>query len=181
MYIYIHLRRFRAEKEEEIDENNSYYSKNNRVVHFSDLNAEKYHISKRWLEYILDKKSVDRIHFSILGINESALDRSKFDKQDLFNSLYNRFFRTAIAFSLLKFFGRYRQISVKAIYHEQGDQKHHLYFPWHSIYSIGKEYDKIDFQFQEIFWLEKDHSKSKYGNLIQLTDVFFGGVCQLSA
>lgn len=37
------------------DKNSPYYSKNNRVIHWSEINdAETMHICKRWFEYVLN-------------------------------------------------------------------------------------------------------------------------------
>jgi len=72
-----------------------------------------------------------------------------------------------------------KEIIVNGIYHEEGQQKYHDYFPWHCIYKIESIDDKIRFNCNEIVFLPKDHKKDENSNLIQLTDLFLG-VCTSS-
>lgn len=157
------------------DKNSNYFSKNNRVVHWSEIrSADTENICKRWFEYILEpEKSEKNFYAYILGINDSKLHKEEFDPKDDFNSKYNRFFRSAILYALKTFFPS-KKIIVKNIFHEEGPQKHHKYFPWHCIYKIKEKEDNIEFERNEITFLPKDHEKDKRSNILQLCDVFMG-------
>ena len=160
------------------DKNSPYYPKNNRVIHWSEINdADTKNICKRWFEYILNvDKSGKKFYSYILGINDSNLNKNEFDQNDQFNSKYNRFFRSAILYGLKTFFPR-KTIIVKKIYHEEGQQQYDEYFPWHCIYKITQKEDNIAFEVARIKFLPKDHKKDEKSNLIQLCDVY--GLCQV--
>jgi len=157
------------------DKNSPYYPKNNRVIHWSEINdADTKNICKRWFEYILNvDKSGKKFYSYILGINDSNLNKNEFDQNDQFNSKYNRFFRSAILYGLKTFFPR-KTIIVKKIYHEEGQQQYDEYFPWHCIYKITQKEDNIAFEVARIKFLPKDHKKDEKSNLIQLCDAFMG-------
>jgi hypothetical protein len=79
------------------DKSSLYYKKNNRIIHWSDIDdAETMHIAKRWIEFIMKPENADKFHTYVLGINISKLDTKNFDEDDFFRSVYNRFFRSAI-------------------------------------------------------------------------------------
>ena len=157
------------------DKNSPYYPKNNRVIHWSEINdADTKNICKRWFEYILNiDKSGKKFYSYILGINDSKLNKNEFDPNDQFNSKYNRFFRSAILYGLKTFFPR-KTIIVKNVYHEEGQQHYDEYFPWHCIYKITQKVDNITFEKARIKFLPKDHKKDEKSNLIQLCDAFMG-------
>jgi hypothetical protein len=162
--------RFRVDDVNKIDKNSPYYSKNNRVVHFEELDADTYHIAKRWYDYL---RSSGDIYFTILGVNQSKLDPTVFSKKDLFAKIYNRFFRTGVIYSLKKYFYD-KKISIKYIFHEEGDQQYHEFFPWHIFYKIKTEYSDIDCLNDEVCFLNKAHKDNNRGNFIQLIDVILG-------
>ncbi|MEO0118796.1 MAG: hypothetical protein ABIK66_06710, partial [candidate division WOR-3 bacterium] len=83
------------------DETSPYYKKNNRVIHWVEINdAETKNICRRWFEYILNPgKSERKFYTYILGINNSKLNKEEFGGTD-FNTRYNRFFRSAILYAL---------------------------------------------------------------------------------
>jgi hypothetical protein len=152
---------------------NKYFEQNNCKVHFVDLDANMYFVAKRWHKYILHPDSQNKLHFSILGVNESKLDTTLFGGGD-FMTIYNRFFRTAIAYPLLKFFPGHK-IVVNDIFHEIGDQQVHEIFPWHSIFKINsKEKWPIFFKDKYIKFIDKDHTKNPRANLIQVIDSILG-------
>lgn len=159
------------------DESSSYYTKNNRIVHWSKLDdADAKNICKRWLEYVLAPvKSEKKFYAYILGLNDSKLNKDEFDKENEFNSKYNRFFRSSVLYAIKTFFPN-KQIKVQSIFHEEGQQKDYKYFPWHCIYKIQEKEENILFGCSEIVFLPKDHKKDKMSNLIQLCDAFLG-VC----
>jgi len=158
-----------------LDESSPYYNKNNRIIHWSEIvDIDTKNICKRWFEYILNPdKSGHKFYAYILGINNSKLNREEFDKSDQFNSKYNRFFRSSILYALKAFFPN-KRIIVKNIYHEEGQQQYHEYFPWHCIYKITQREVNITFDCDEIEFLPKDHRKDRRANIIQLCDAFMG-------
>lgn len=157
------------------DKNSPYYEKNNRIIHWSEINdADTKNICKRWFEYILNvDRSEKKFYSYILGINNSKLDKEKFDTEDEFNSKYNRFFRTAVLYGIKKFFPN-RIVIVFNIYHEEGPQQQNKYFPWHCIYKISQKEENIIFLTDKIEFLPKDHRENVRSNLIQLCDAFLG-------
>lgn len=151
----------------------NYFQQNDCKVHFVDLDARMYFVSKRWCDYILHQNSDQKIHFSILGINETNLDTAAFGGND-FMTIYNRFFRTAIAYPLMKFFPGHK-INVNDIFHEIGDQEEHNIFPWHSIFKINTEEKwPIYFKKNTINFIDKDHNINPKGNFIQVIDSILG-------
>lgn len=166
-------RRHRIENRSELNTDSEYFPKNDQVVHFRDLDANSFHVSKRWWNYILHPDSQEKIFFNVTGINETMLDQGEFGNEDVFQRIYNRFFRSCVTYSMKKFFpGSSRK--VQQIYHEQGNQEHHEFFPWHSIYRIDQEEENITFENREIDFINDSHRENERGTLIQLMDVILG-------
>jgi len=156
------------------DNNSPYYEKNNKIVHWTDISShDEKNICKRWLEYVTNpKKSKDKFYSYILGLNDSFLQKEEFDIEDEFNSKYNKFFRTAVTYSLKVFFPN-RKIIIENIFHEEGQQQYNKYFPWHIIYKLSDE-ENIHFNCEEINFLPKDHNKNTNSNMVQLCDLILG-------
>ncbi len=156
------------------DRKSKYFEKNNKIVHWADLRiADTKNICKRWFKYILNPiKSKSTFYSYILGLNDSFLVKEEFDMNNDFNSKYNRFFRSAVLYSLKTFFSG-KKIVVENIFHEEGQQQHHEYFPWHVIFKVSEE-PNISFNCDEITFLPKDHKKNIKSNLIQLCDCLLG-------
>lgn len=157
------------------DKNSPFFKKNDRRIHWSELSdADTMNICKRWFNYILNPALSGSKFFSyILGINDSKLNREKFNQENLFFSKYNRFFRSAILYALKTFFPN-KKIIVANVFHEEGQQKYHDYFPWHCIYKIESTEKNINFECNEIVFLPKNHRLDKRSNIIQLCDAFMG-------
>lgn len=162
------------------DQSSPYYKKNNRPVHWADISsADEKNICKRWLQYVLDpNQSGNKLYFYILGLNDSFLNKEEFDIASNFNSKYNRFFRSSIKYALKCFFGN-RTIRIKNIYHEQGQQQHHDYFPWHTIDKLQSEEPNFHFESSEIEFLQKDHTIDVKSNVIQLCDCMMGAITNI--
>lgn len=162
------------------DKSSPYFKKNNKQVHWADISsADEKNICKRWFEYISNPSKSDKKFYSnILGINDDLLNREEFDPNSDFNSKYNRFFRSSIKYALKCFFGN-KKIIIKNIYHEQGQQQLHTYFPWHTIYKLSKEEPNFNFEFNQIQFLHKDHTVDDKSNIIQLCDCFLGAVTNI--
>jgi len=161
------------------DTTSPYFKKNDRIIHWREIDgADVKNIAKRWIEYILDpSKSGDKFYAYVLGINISKLNLEEFDSEDIFNSVYNRFFRSAVLYVLKSVFPN-NTIIVKNIFHEEGPQAHHKFFPWHCIHKIEESEENIKFECSEITFLPKSHRENEGGdkrsNLIQLCDLFLG-------
>lgn len=159
-------------KLEQVNQDDIYFQKNNRVVHFNELGADTYYIAKRWYDYIKGF-SMGRIYFNILGINASKLNPLQFGGGK-FNIIYNRFFRSAAVYPLLKFF-RNSLIKIENIFHERGDQETDDFFPWNAIYKINNEEKwPIECLNNKIRFLDKNHKVNNRGNFIQLIDSILG-------
>lgn len=164
------------------DKTSPFYEKNNLILHWTDMHsADAKNICKRWFKYITNPgKSGEKFYCYILGLNESLLNDDEFDPENKFNSIYNRFFRTAVEYALKCFFGDKKIIIIKNIYHEQGQQQHHAYFNWHPIEILErKNPEQFVFKNKEIIFLEKDHNKDNKANILQLCDCFLGACVNL--
>jgi hypothetical protein len=160
------------------DINSDYFEKNDKIIHWAEIKgADTKNIAKRWIEFILDPSNADKFYGYVLGINLSKLDKEEFDSKDIFNSVYNRFFRGAVLYILKSAFPN-NLIIVKNIFHEEGQQAHHKFFPWHCIHKIEESEENITFECSKITFLPKSHRENKGGdkrsNLIQLCDLFLG-------
>lgn len=159
-----------------IDESSPFYKKNNKIIHWNDIKSvDEVNICKRWFEYILNN---DKFYFYILGLNVNKLNKEEFDKTNEFNSVYNRFFRSAVLYGIKTFFNN-NQVSIRNIYHEQGQQKDHQYFPWHIIHKIPQLEDNISFSCDKVTFLSKDHTITKESNILQLVDALMGAVTNI--
>lgn len=164
-----------------LDETSPFYEKNNSILHWTDMrSADEKNICKRWFEYITNPgKSREKFYCYILGLNESFLNDDEFDPKNKFNSIYNRFFRTAVEYALRRFFGN-KKVTIDNIYHEQGQQQHHAYFNWHPIEILErKNPEQFVFKNKEIIFLEKDYNKDNKANILQLCDCFLGACVNL--
>ncbi len=158
----------------ELSDWENYFDKNDTEIHWKNIEKDnnKRNIIERWLKYIIDDCFSDRkFYFSILGINISNLNTEEFGKKQSFNNIYNRFFRSMLAYSLKKFFNN--GVIVKNIYHERGQQSEHEYFDWHTIFKLNQD-EKLNFECEKIKFLPKSHREDKKSNIIQLCDVLLG-------
>jgi len=162
------------------DKSSPYYEKNNKRIHWVDISSiDEMNICQRWFKYIMcPDRSEKTFYCYILGLNDSFLNKDEFDPDNEFNSKYNRFFRSAIKYALRRFFGD-SKIIIRNVYHEQGQQQDHLYFPWHCIYKLEREESNFTFEKKEIEFLQRDHTKDERANLIQLCDCFLGAVTSI--
>ncbi|HCE41977.1 MAG TPA: hypothetical protein DET40_00320 [Lentisphaeria bacterium] len=160
-----------------------YHDKNNKEVHFDKLiSKDDYYIADRWIDFFMNDRA--KTHFYILGINTKEIDRSYFGAlkgQD--DTIYNRFFRTAISKSLRYYFSDYDKIVVNHICHDNSDSlKTHEHFPWHSIFKIENDISEdklpITFKCREITFVDSDHriSGSDESHFIQYIDLLLGAV-----
>ncbi len=155
-----------------------FHKKNNKEIHYQELQSyDQFFIADRWLKFML--KDDKYTFFQILGIRMDLLDYPSFGQKSPTKRLeviYNRFFRTTILKSVKSYFSKYNKILIHNIFHDNADIKRDYYFPWHSIYKIGKEEYKINFINPKIEFIESDHriSNNKKSHLIQYIDVILG-------
>lgn len=159
-----------------------WHAKNNTEVHYQKLdNSIKYQIASKWVQYWLADR--ENIYFYILGLDLTNLDRDRFgpsSQQDRHSTIYNRFFRTAITKSLKSYFAAYDRIIVQDIYHDRGNQEHHKYFPWHAIFKINEQDEKVYIASDSIRFIDSDHRKEDghdiHSHFIQFIDIILGCV-----
>lgn len=159
------------------DKDSVYFCKNDRIIHWTDISdIDTKNICDRWLNYILDPSRSEKFfHAYVLGLNNSKLNKHEFGDEQEFNWKYNRFFRSAILYAVKCFFPS-DQVIIENIFHEQGQQQNHEYFPWHCIYKIERGDEKISCSCDRVTFLPKSHRNSPVSNIIQLCDLFMG-VC----
>jgi len=141
---------------------------------------EKTLLAKEWVKKVMwDREKT--FHFYILGLNLSNLAPKAFGAgSKRIRSIYNRFFRTALAYTLKGYFGQ--NIVVTAIFHDKGDMEVNDFFDWHSIWRISWQEPGIVFLQDRIEFIDSDHQKEqKYpeeSHFIQLMDVILGSATQ---
>ena len=150
----------------------SYKAKNNTNIHWAELRQkDEQFVAQRWLDWIYKDCSQERgFYFSMQGINLSNLNLEEFDDEQSLNSVYNRFFRSMVKYSLKKFFNG-KDVTVQNIFHESGPQEEHKYFSWHLIQELRQDFT---FDCTEITFLPKSHKEDERSNIIQLCDVMGG-------
>lgn len=97
-------------------------------------------------------------------------------------NIYNRFFRTATLGRLKYYFGEYEKIVIKRIFHDRNELENDEIFNWHTIQSIKKKEEQIEFDEKHIYFIESDHRKEKNfpkeSHFIQLIDLVLGATKQ---
>jgi hypothetical protein len=160
-----------------------------REVHFTELHNysyahvhnEKALLAKRWVERVLwdDQKT---FHFYLLGLNLSNLQHHAFGTgKEQKRNIYNRFFRSSVAYALKSFFGN-TGIFVTHIFHDAGHLNHDELFDWHTIWRLDQAEPGIAFLTDNIQFINSDHNKEPNfpddSHFIQLCDVLTGGLTQ---
>lgn len=157
-----------------------YHDLNDTEIHYQSVDeSTKYKIASNWIDYWLNDR--EKIYFYILGINLTKLDWNKFgprNQKDKHTIIYNRFFRTALKGALKTYFGAYDTIIIQNIFHDRGNAEYHKYFPWHPIYKLQSEEDKIYFVNEQIKFINSDHRESDgdpvHSQFIQFIDIILG-------
>lgn len=151
-----------------------YRDKNDTDIHWAELGKDrnKKFVVERWLKLIRDDCFSNRkFYFSLSGINLTNLNLNEFDEKQRLNSVYNRFFRAMLKYSLKKFFGS--GVVVENIYHEQGSQQNHSFFDWHTIFKLDQD-EHLNFNCDRIEFLPKSHRDDMRSNMLQLCDILIG-------
>lgn len=137
------------------------------------------HLPKRraaenWVDIVLSDAEHDSVYISLLGLNVTRLNSSSFGGQK-FNSIYNRFFRTNLLYAC-KCFSSSDRVVVHRLWHDEGQMRHHEYFPWHPIRELEQD-PAIEFRERQVRFLPSDHRKDggrRESHLLQLIDLFTG-------
>jgi len=161
-----------------------WHSDNNTEIHYAELDStKKYKVACSWIDFLLENGKQDwgLIYFYILGLNRSKLDLEKFgpaNQQNRDITIYNRFFRTAVQKSTKSLFHKFDRIIIEDIYHDAGSGEDHEYFPWHAVWKLGWEDEKLRFNCNEITFINSDHRKSDgdpaHSHFIQFIDLLLG-------
>lgn len=145
--------------------------KYNKKLHWNKISSmDEKNICERWFKYILDNKKNWNFYGTILWINTSLLSNKYFWNKN-FNIIYNRFFRTAIIYSIKAYFP-WNKIIIKNIFHEVWEQENYDIFSTHCIKKINELDENIFTECDEIIFLWKDHNQNRHATLIQLCDVY---------
>jgi hypothetical protein len=158
-------------------------------IHFVELKSScealhgaKTAVARQWVDTVLgDEEKV--FHFHLLGLNLSNLQPSAFGRgARRRRNIYNRFFRSAVAYTLKAFFGSGRPIRVSQIFHDKDEMEADDLFDWHTIWKISSAEDGIAFDTERIYFVDSDHEKEpelpQESHFIQLADVLTGGISQ---
>lgn len=153
-------------------------------LHFSKITSRReIQLAKLWLNRVMwDQHKC--FHFHILGLLLDHLHRPAFGKKgyDQDRRIYNRFFRSSLAYVLHGFFGKYKTVTVRAVFHDKTEMGRDSYFDWHTIWRIQTDYPEIDFSGSRIQFIDSDDRKEKrypeHSHFVQLTDVILGATKQ---
>lgn len=160
-----------------------YHKDNNVKVHYQKYdNTNNFKIAERWCDVILENnnKNFSQFYMHIMGINKNKLDKSYFketeEKTNINENIYTRFFRTAILFSLKKFFSNYDEIVIDNIFHDSGDMQYHDYFSQQIFNHIYYNEEKITSNCKKIGFIETNKYNCLENNntLLQFIDLFLG-------
>jgi len=182
---------------EECEYKCGYHKQNNTEIHYTEIGRHdaKFRIGHRWIDEFLvnenNKRNKELVYFNILGLNLTNLNLEDFgsnEGRDL--TIYNRFFRTALLGGAKYFFSEYNDIRIENIFHDEGSQEEHDFFPWHAAYRINIDDDKVDILSESIKFINSDHreyerddiSNKRESQLIQFIDLILGSIyCCLHA
>lgn len=149
---------------------------------YAKINNEKTCLANQWVDVLIQDKTDKCFYFNILGINYSKINIKLFgaDKRELFQNIYNRFFRTVIKSSLNYFFNG-QEIIIENIYHDNENHlAKHIYFDWHCINKLNEELENVSFNTDHIVFIDSDHNKEEQfkdeSHFIQLIDLILGSI-----
>ena len=132
-------------------------------------------LASKWVDVVLTDKVYRSVFFDILGLNLSRLNLPAFGDEQ-FANIYNRFFRTCVLHGVHSCFVK-RKVRIIEVFHDKGEQALHLLFPWHCIYAVEGQSDRISFVQRQVKFIDSDHRATDgcaESHLIQLIDLFMG-------
>ena len=166
-----------------------WHDKNNTIIHFTDIHRsrERKIIAKKWLSLIKNRLK-GRIKFSILIIDLEKLDCAHFGRNKTDLNIYNRFFRTLLNGGVKYLYSK-DAIKIKNVFHDEGSQEKHYYFPELNLEKLEIETPSgYIIENKKIIFVNDDHRKYlknnemefvKHSHLIQLIDIILGSFSQL--
>jgi len=152
-------------------------------LHFSDLTNYSYatvhsgktRLAKSWIELAMSKHKPRNICFHILGLNLNNLEYRAFGKgRKARRNIYNRFFRSTALYCLKSYFGEYKNVTIRQMFHDKGHLDKDELFDWHTIWRIGTREEKITFNNKNIHFIDSDHNKEKKFPECVLIDIDYG-------
>ncbi|MGV9141744.1 MAG: hypothetical protein ACOC1X_02290 [Promethearchaeota archaeon] len=171
----------------------SWHKFNDCEIHYAKLrtgstNSQK-KISKNWLEFLIKQNKENRrwVYFNILFIDLDILEIDRFGSEKIHENIYNKFFRTNLHYGLKAFFGNYKEIRVKKVYHDEGSMEFHQYFPYLNLRKLDYTTPQdIVIEDVNIGFINSDHRKYmgidaenvKNSHLIQFIDLILGFTTQ---
>lgn len=165
------------------------HDKNNTKIHFSEIDRhrERKIISQKWLTS-LKVILKENIKFSILAIDLNKLDCEHFGRNKTDLNIYNRFFRTLLKGGVRYLYSK-EKVKIKTIYHDEGSQNKHRYFPELNMKKLELEtFNDINIENKKIVFLNDDHriylennemESVRHSQFIQLIDIILGSFSQL--
>lgn len=167
-----------------------WHKKNNTKIHFKEIpkHRERKIIAEKWLNLI--KKDLKKhVNFNILVIDLNKLDCAYFGNNKTDLNIYNKFFRTLLKGGA-KYFFKGKVVKINNIYHDEGSQKYHNYFPELNMQKLELESSNdLIIQNKKIIFVNDDHRKYlendevtelvKHSQFIQLIDIILGSFSQL--
>ncbi len=156
---------------------------NLRNYSYAHVHNEKTLLAKHWADRVMgDDRKI--FHFHLLGINLDNLQNAAFGNigRDQRRSIYNRFFRTAIAGTIKYFFGS-SGVQVTDVFHDRENQlEQDILFDWHAIWRIDQAEPDIGFVPDRVEFIDSDHETEQQhpddSHFIQLCDLLMGGFTQ---
>lgn len=82
----------------------------------------------------------------------------------------------ALQKSVKSYFSSCNNVVIDKIFHDKGDIAEYEIFPWHTIYRLGVEDDKLRFRCRELEFIDSNHHISEVldSHLIQYIDLLLG-------
>jgi len=148
-------------------------------LHFKRItNNQKANVAKNILNLVLHDNN-KCFHFYVLGLFLDNLIKPAFGDTGNIQEkrIYNRFFRSAVAYTLRSYFPN-QNVEVVEIFHDRTNLETDEYFDWHTIWRLSESYDNIHFLNSRIEFIESDHRKENkfpvHNHFIQILDLILG-------
>ena len=165
-----------------------FHEENKTKIHFTEIrrNRVRKNIALKWIKS-LKWDLADLFNFHLLVIDLNKLNSKEFGQTNIDMNIYNRFFRTLVKGGLKRHYPAENRLYINNIYHHQGSQEKHQFFPELNMKKLSFETrsDSIYVKDNKIVFLDGDHRKyedkenSDNSQLIQLIDCILGSFSQL--
>ncbi|MHA1757677.1 MAG: hypothetical protein ACTSVV_12960 [Promethearchaeota archaeon] len=164
-----------------------YHNYNNCEIHYKKIGHKSnslIQISKKWLKFFIRLNIINRpIRFYLLYLNLNNLEFDRFGDSHQKQNIYNRFFRTIIAYGIKSFFDG-RMVIIKNVFHDHAPVEHHYYFPSKNLSRLQSDFSNFcNIENKNVIFINSDHKDENNfyyeSHLIQLIDLFMGTTSQL--